>query len=81
MGIGNQQDAEAAIDLQKRAVACGAFGYGGTGVFDEWQWWRGSDRVAWRPPDSEVVYKVERFPGTNALEDENMSRWRGEGRA
>lgn len=53
----------------------------GTGMFDEWQWWRGSDRVTWRPPGSEVIYKVESCPGTNALEDENMSRWRGEGRA
>jgi hypothetical protein len=64
----------------RRAVVCGALDYRGTGVFAEWQWWRGSGRVAWRPPGSEAVYKVERSPGPNALEDENMSRWRREGR-
>ena len=80
MNVGNRQDAEAAVELQKRALACGAFDYRGAGVFAAWQWWRGSDRVAWRPPGSEAVYKVEISPGTNALEDETMSLGRREGR-
>lgn len=46
MSIGSQQDAEAAVDRQKRAVACSALDHSGAGVFAEWQWWRGSGRVA-----------------------------------
>jgi hypothetical protein len=80
MSESNQQDAETAVRLHKRAEARGSSGSGGAGEFDGWHWWRGSGRFAWRPPDGEIVYKVESSPGANALEDENMSRWRRDGR-
>jgi hypothetical protein len=71
-----------AVKVYERAAASGALAMRGNGAFDGWLWWRGASRIVWLPPDGEVVYKVEiAYGGSNELEDENMRRWRSQGKA
>jgi hypothetical protein len=41
------------------------------GTFSDWRWYFGRTRIAWRPPDSAVVYKVESETGRGANEIEH----------
>ena len=53
---------------------------GGNGLRQGWRWWRGAERVVWLPPNSRVVYKVDRGGGiNNENEHDNMVAWRGKG--
>ncbi|MBV9730529.1 MAG: hypothetical protein JO309_14225 [Pseudonocardiales bacterium] len=67
----------AATDCHRRALERSAFNRTGEGIFGGWQWWRGADRVVWRPSGGDTVYKIQ-IAGSdlsNWREHKNISKW------